>query len=1699
MSDPKAKENKKAGQRSGGKARRTGKFIFHLDEPVEWKPEERWLQLSGWCVARDGTSLRGIRARIADQIYNGQFDRERPDVLAFVKIPGAPLLCGFTLKLWIPSGKAQLVLEAMDAEGGWHKVHRRAVRGSRFGPAGQRQWCAADATGKYEFWFDLPYDWSKKVRHLHISGWCRPTDGKAIAEVRARIRGKTFPGKYGIARPDVAATFENEKGALHSGLLIDAVVPQGLSNIELQAQREGEDWETFFVQRVRGPIFFHARGDEREAVGRYAAWIELYDRIAREDRAQIRRQINQLPDPPVISILLPVYNTNPKWLLRAIASVRQQLYPHWELCIVDDASTDPNVWEVVQRQARRDKRLKILRRTQNGHICAASNDSLRLATGEFVALLDHDDELSPLALYCVALALNRRPDLQLIYSDEDKLDREGRRCDPHFKPDWNPDLFTSQNYISHLTVYRTALVCEVGGFREGFEGSQDYDLTLRCAERIEPAQIHHIPRVLYHWRMAEESTAGAAGAKPYALTAALRAMQEHFDRRRLAVSVVPDYSIYLRAKYSLPDDPPLVSIIIPTRDRADLLRRCLESIFAKTDYPRFEVIVIDNESREPDALAYLAGLESELVRVHRIEGAFNFSKLNNAGVSLARGSLVALLNNDLEVMNADWLSEMVSHALRPEVGAVGARLWYPDNTIQHAGVILGGGGVADHAHIGLRDGPGYFARAHLVQDFSAITAACMLVQKDRYLEIGGLNEINLPVAFNDVDFCLRLRARGFRIVWTPHAQLYHHESASRGFEDTKIKRARFLSEVAYMEAKWKEALSNDPCYNPNLSLGEKLFTLAFPPRTKKPWEERLSVAKKIVRQEPPPAAADYVFHLDTPPPGVTFGARIEITGWLFHREAKPTHGLRGIVRSSLHSPRTFKGRRKHPRPVIGAAYPNFPEAATSGFILEIDRLPLGKSDLELQVKDHEKNWRTIFATRINTLSVDWLSRMRLPRLHESLSAKLRSRFVETDRSLTINAGEVDEIKQRIANAATIPPPATTKTVHLFVTSKSNLFIVEIARLVCAGFRDAGFAADLFVDRIPEEETPDDTIQIVVTPHEFYNLFLATQFSTVELQRRTRNLYLLGTEQPESDWFHSNLLVAPYARAMLDINPLGVEGYRARGLRCLHLPLGYHPLLAATGIVPTIERKIDICLLASLTDRREKFLAAHADFFAKRNCHLRLVPIGFAKTETTKSYLAVQTRNALLQNSKILLNVHYSDLRYFEWHRMLVGLANGCCIITETCEGYAPLVPGKHFVMVELEGLAQACEYYLARPQERTAIAEAGRDFIRQHLTQAGNCARCVEQITSGSDSPSGWESENDPLSEPLPEALRKSAAVPGRRGLGHAFAEDVRNFFRAKERVPLTTEQASEDEKTRTLIQTKRRGFVERFAQQEEATKNDAAWELSDNEAFRASASPAISVVVTLYNYERYIQQCVQSIEHAKRSNIPGGIEILIVDDASTDTSLRHASEAQQASALPLRIVAKKFNTGLADARNVGLRLARAPYAFIMDADNLILPRALELLYAAITSSCSAAAYSILCRFHGKPDNRRGLLSYFDWDPRMLVEHPYIDAMALFDRAQLLSLGGYDNDLFKVGWFGWEDYELWLRMAAAHLKATMVPNILCLYRHHEAAMSRTTNLFEVELVRHLISRYQSLVDEYEPKTRIFGVERSLLDSQSLSS
>lgn len=562
----------------------------------------------------------------------------------------------------------------------------------------------------------------------------------------------------------------------------------------------------------------------------YVSWVHRYDVLTDEMRSAMRTRIDAFSHQPLISVVMPTYNPNPDWLIAAIESVRTQIYPRWELCIADDASTHAAVRPILESYAKKDSRIKIVFRAQNGHISAASNSALGRASGEWVALMDHDDLLSEHALFWVADAINRNPEAGLIYSDEDKIDEEGKRSEPNFKCDWNVDLFHSYNMISHLGVYRTDLVSEVGGFRVGFEGSQDYDLALRCAERLGPNQIHHIPRVLYHWRKHVESTAHAVGAKSYAVLAGERALNEHFARQNVNARAEWEQPGY-RIRYALPEIPPMVSLIIPTRNGLHLVKQCVQSILDKTTYPDYEILIVDNGSDDPSILEYFDELQGDArIRVVRDERPFNYSALNNAAVKLARGEVIGLLNNDVEVIAPEWLSEMVSLALQPGVGAVGARLWYPNDTLQHGGVIMIGG-VAGHAHKYLpRQSRGYAGRASVIQGFSAVTAACMVIRKTIYEDVGGLNETDLKVAFNDVDFCLRVGEAGYRNVWTPYAELYHHESASRGYEDTPEKRARFERETEFMKRRWGDLLSNDPAYSPNLTLNHEDFSLAWPPR-----------------------------------------------------------------------------------------------------------------------------------------------------------------------------------------------------------------------------------------------------------------------------------------------------------------------------------------------------------------------------------------------------------------------------------------------------------------------------------------------------------------------------------------------------------------------------------------------------------------------------------------------------------------------------------------------------------------------------------------------------------------------------------------------------------------------------------------------------------------------------------------------------
>lgn len=857
----------------------------------------------------------------------------------------------------------------------------------------------------------------------------------------------------------------------------------------------------------------------------------------------------------------------------------------------------------------------------------------------------------------------------------------------------------------------------------------------------------------------------------------------------------------------------------------------------------------------------------------------------------------------------------------------------------------------------------------------------------------------------------------------------------------------------------------------------------------------------------------YDFQFDTPLDSPIFGADLDVHGWLVDRGGKPIEGIRAVIKRPFFRQRTFSARRKRTRPDVGLVYPHLPDALRSGFLLEL-RLGFGRNQLLFQVRDHERIWRTFHSARVFAMPLSILARLGLTHLRRFLAFYLKRlaglRHTSTQSEPASRPGLQNSSLRQASTIPDGPRSVREKTrVRLFTTSKSNLFIVEIGKLVAAGFREIGCDADLVVDEIPEKEPAANTLQIVVTPHEFYNLFLRERLSRPELGELTQNLFLLCTEQPETGWFQNNLEWARQARGVADINALGVAAYRRRGIPCHHLQLGYHDIIAhsPSPVEGRQSRNLDITFLGSMTPRREAFFATHAEFFAERACHLRFVPLGFAKTKTTKSYLGVEERNEILSGSKILLNVHYSDQNYFEWHRMLVAIANGCCVITETCQGYGALQPGKHFVMVEPEYLIPCCEYYLAHPEECVRIAEQGNAFVKDHLRQDQSCQLFldeVQRIESGTGlvGETGQQSKSldppiDAPSAPLPRELAQKLSLYTTRLFRHAVNSDLREIVakvsrRAPDPVTGPNHSATPNTGARPEIIQKRKACHERWIKQEAMRlRGDPFLEFHDNPAFVACQKPEISVLITLYNYAAFIEECVASVEKAA-ARLRCACEVLIVNDASTDHSLARALDCQQRLNLPIRVVDKKLNTGLADARNIALELARAPYVFILDADNLIYPNALQQLHTVITKGHYAAAYSLLCRFERTPSNRVGLLSYFDWDPEVLVQFPYVDAMAMFRREVLREGPGYDHQLSQIGWFGWEDYDMWLRFAQREHRVAFVPNILCLYRYHQGSMINTTMLFQAELVQHFVANYSDLLARFEPREYLFGIERAEL-------
>ena len=649
---------------------------------------------------------------------------------------------------------------------------------------------------------------------------------------RLRLDPRTTSGDFQLSGADVVLL--EQWGSALAALLTftrKAIQQPRSAAVDLRA-----GLAMLFVAGPAALIRTMRRLDERPTS--YGAWIRRYDTLTPDDIRHIAVRISEMNDRPLISVLMPVHNAPPQYLRRAIDSVRAQLYDRWELCIADDGSTNPATLAVLESYASEDSRIRVIFRETSGHISAASNSALTLVTGSYVALMDHDDEIPRHALYVVADAITTNPHADIVYSDEDKIDAQGNRFGPYFKCAWNPGLFYSQNLISHLGVYRTDLVRRVGGFREGYEGSQDYDLALRCLEQSSPDRIVHLPFVLYHWRAIPGSTAVSIAEKDYAATAAIRALNDHFRRLDYSGEAVSSpIRGFNRACFRLPTPPPLVSVIIPTRDAPDLLATCVRSVLEKTTYPALEILIVDNGTTDATALSHLEQFRLDpRVRLLKCEQRFNYAAINNLAVRASKGRILCLLNNAVEVITPSWLEELVSWAALRGIGAVGAKLLYPDGTIQHAGVIMGIMGVAGHP-FRRRTGTdyGYFGRAVVGQDVSAVTGACLVVGRDAFEAVGGLNERELTVAFNDIDLCLRLKKAGYRNYWTPYAVLCHHESASRGSEDSVEKQRRFQFEIAHMKRTWDAEIRDDPAYSPNLTLLKEDYGLAFPPRVMKPW------------------------------------------------------------------------------------------------------------------------------------------------------------------------------------------------------------------------------------------------------------------------------------------------------------------------------------------------------------------------------------------------------------------------------------------------------------------------------------------------------------------------------------------------------------------------------------------------------------------------------------------------------------------------------------------------------------------------------------------------------------------------------------------------------------------------------------------------------------------------------------------------
>ncbi|HLO52475.1 MAG TPA: glycosyltransferase [Kamptonema sp.] len=841
------------------------RFVLSLDAPASWDVAAGNLQIAGW-LFHTRISLKAIRARIGEESFEGVYGIGRGDVGEAYPHISTAIKSGFLIEFSPPVGRQKLLLEAQDSQDKWHLVASYSLCVSTIqavfdAPVEQEQ-----HQGQILFagWCCHP---EQKIAKLTL--YCGNIAVECAYGLRRKDVGEVFPDWVGSYESGFEALINLPPGVwqialeaqLENGEILSFQSPKALTvkryNIWEQGtdklqeisqfvaavrQRMGErkqrlgrilpmPWEIAKVVRQVAAIYRQQKqlssGDLHppggfvvpQPIDPYDAWLEVNQWSDRARDYLISRLELCQEKLPKISVVMPVYNPPLEFLEMAIASVIKQVYQNWELCIADDCSTDATVAETLKKWAAKDSRIRLTFRTENGNISAATNSAAELATGDFILFLDNDDELTPDALGEVALYLTSHPETDFLYSDDDKIDTKSHRFAPQFKPDWSPELLLSYMYLGHLCVVRKQIFDKIGGLRLGFEGSQDYDFALRATEVSR--QVGHLPLVLYHWRTAPGSTAISGAAKPASFAAGQKAIQEALERRKIAGKV---YQPEWASKENLgifsqkfPDNGPSVTIIIPTKNQLTLLKGCLDSL-KKTTYQNYQVVVIDNESDDPKTVEYLNLIHHQVLRIKNEGGKFSFAAINNRAVEQVKSDYILFLNNDTEVINPRWLSQMVGYAQVPGVGAVGARLLYPDNRIQHAGVIHGlHHGLAGHAFkLMCSENRGYLSQAMVTRNYSAVTAACMLTPRQLFLEFNSFDEQNFAVAYNDVDYGYRLLEKGYRSVYCPDAELLHREGTSRGFNDNP-------KEVAAYRHKYGGKI--DGFYSPHLSLEDEYFRI----------------------------------------------------------------------------------------------------------------------------------------------------------------------------------------------------------------------------------------------------------------------------------------------------------------------------------------------------------------------------------------------------------------------------------------------------------------------------------------------------------------------------------------------------------------------------------------------------------------------------------------------------------------------------------------------------------------------------------------------------------------------------------------------------------------------------------------------------------------------------------------------------------